>query len=303
MTLYADILLLVNGTMNVLILWIVVKLMRNRLSGGKKVRYSRIITGGLSMALLHGIFLFTHTSAIRPLLASLVILTAGILIIFYPIRLKYFFIAILLAYTASFAVGGLGMGLFYLTDFPYAVSVISRDLTGMAAQLPWYLPVICVLLSYISIKLGLRAAERIARRRQSLCPVQIFLGGDAVCFNALVDTGHCLKEPISQFPVIIAEFEQVRLFLPEGLRLLFHEKRENYLHSLAQREPDPFSARLRMIPFTSLGRANGMLIGFRPDGVTVGEQPSVSDVVIGIYNNRLTRDGRYQGLLSPELVS
>ncbi len=58
-----------------------------------------------------------------------------------------------------------------------------------------------------------------------------------------------------------------------------------------------------MIPFKSLGRANGMLIGFKPDRVAVGADASRSDVVIGIYNSRLTRDGRYQGLLAPELVA
>jgi stage II sporulation protein GA (sporulation sigma-E factor processing peptidase) len=55
-----------------------------------------------------------------------------------------------------------------------------------------------------------------------------------------------------------------------------------------------------MIPFSSLGRTNGMMIGFRPDAVIVGEK--ISDVVIGIYNSRLCRDGRYQGLLGPELI-
>jgi hypothetical protein len=48
-----------------------------------------------------------------------------------------------------------------------------------------------------------------------------------------------------------------------------------------------------------------MLIGFKPDSVTVAgvAHAARSDVVIGIYNNRLTRDGRYQGLLAPELVA
>jgi hypothetical protein len=49
-----------------------------------------------------------------------------------------------------------------------------------------------------------------------------------------------------------------------------------------------------------------MLVGFRPDRVTVRddmEKQARQDVIIGIYNDKLTRDGRYQGLLSAELVN
>jgi stage II sporulation protein GA (sporulation sigma-E factor processing peptidase) len=58
-----------------------------------------------------------------------------------------------------------------------------------------------------------------------------------------------------------------------------------------------------MIPFSSLGKTNGMLVGFRPDCVKVEGMENKPDVVIGIYNDRLCRDGRYRGLLSPELVA
>jgi len=57
-----------------------------------------------------------------------------------------------------------------------------------------------------------------------------------------------------------------------------------------------------MIPFNSIGKTSGMLIGFRPDQVMVGAKNSRQDVVIGIYNDKLTPDGRYQALLSPDLL-
>jgi len=104
--------------------------------------------------------------------------------------------------------------------------------------------------------------------------------------------------------VIIAEFEHIKEFLPDGLRILFYEKQENDLQGLLANQDSAFYNRIRMIPFSSLGRANGMLIGFRPDRVCVeGKKDTPIDVIVGIYNAKLCRDGRYQGLVSPELVS
>jgi stage II sporulation protein GA (sporulation sigma-E factor processing peptidase) len=164
------------------------------------------------------------------------------------------------------------------------------------------LALIGIVLSYIAIKFALKAAERLTLKKQMLCNVYISLGENVCNFDALVDTGHSLKEPLSQSPVIIAEFRQVEQLLPECLKILFHEKLESDLTVLLSIREESFYNRIRMIPFTSLGRNNGMLIGFRPDFVRV-EGGEKTDVIIGIYNDNLCRDGRYCGLLSPELVA
>jgi stage II sporulation protein GA (sporulation sigma-E factor processing peptidase) len=284
--------------MNSLILWVVAKLMRKRAS------FLHIAAGGLAMALLHGILLFARSVYIHPLAASVFILSIGVVTALRPKSPRQFLFMMLLGYASSFTVGGLGMGLFYLTDLPYAVSVISADMTGVGSALPWYLPVICVLFVYLSIKLCLHLVERITLKRQLTCCIQVFVGDSAASFDALVDTGHSLTEPISKFPVIVVEFDRIKKFLPDNLKLLFFEKQENNLPAILQlpMESPAFWRRLRMIPFASLGRANGMLIGFRPDKVQVGEAAYTSNVIIGIYNHCLTSNGRYQGLISPELV-
>jgi stage II sporulation protein GA (sporulation sigma-E factor processing peptidase) len=294
MTLYADVLLAVNFVMNSLILWVVSKCIR------KRVKPLRLLAGGLSAALLHGILLFTVSEHIHPLIASVFILSAGVAVSFCPARPRLFFTCMVTAYLSSFAIGGLGMGLFYLTDFPYALHILSTDMAGLRQSLPWFIPVICVLSVYLLIKLGMHIVERHTIKKQALCPVQVFLGDAAVCFDALIDTGHNLKEPISQSPVIVAEFDRVKKLLPDGLKVMFFENQEIHLQSLIHKQTE-FHTRLRMIPFTSLGRTHGMLVGFKPDKVHIGEHNPIN-AVIGIYNNRLTRDGRYQGLVSPELM-
>jgi stage II sporulation protein GA (sporulation sigma-E factor processing peptidase) len=303
MTLYADILFIINFMMNAFVLWLSGKILRCR----RKVRW--YITGAAVMAAL-------YTAALAlPLLqrvnifaAQAVILAAGVAVTFFPSGWRAFAKCMLAAYLVSFVIGGLGMALFFLTDLPYAVRYIAADLGAFSRAVSWQLAVTGAALSYVLIKLTVYVLERRALKRQMLCHVEVSMEEASVTFHALVDTGHSLREPITRSPVIVAEFDEVKPFLPEGLRQLFYEKREHNLTDLLLGHREDFYTRLRMVPFTSLGRANGMLVGFRPDRVTVQPQDEASphtrqDIIIGIYNDKLTRDGRYRGLLSADLVA
>jgi stage II sporulation protein GA (sporulation sigma-E factor processing peptidase) len=301
MTLYADILFLINFIMNAFVLWLAFKITRS----ARKRRWW--MAGGAVMALLYALLLVIEPlRGLNMVMAQTAILAAGVFVAFYPRDLRAFLKQMLVTYLISFTVGGLGMALFYLTDLPYALHYIAADIGAFSRAVSWQLALTGMALSYAFIKLGQFLLERRSLKKQMLCSVQISSSDTNVSLTALVDTGHSLREPISQAPVIVAEFERVKPFLPEGLQKLFSEKRENDLTGLLLGQENAFYTRLRMIPFTSLGRKSGMLVGFRPDKVMVRDENEVrtrQDIVIGIYNDRFTRDGRYQGLLSSELVS
>jgi len=299
MTLYADMLFLVNFVMNAFVLWVVSKITRS------KKKALRLIIGSVVMSLLYTLLIAVEALRFaNVVLSSIVILTVGVLITFRPDRVRVFLKLMLVSYSISFAVGGLGMSLFFLTDIPYAVHFIANDREGFAQAISWQLVLVGAVISYVLIKIGLKVAERHSLKRQMLCNVEIFLGEMGTSFDALVDTGHSLREPLSRSHVIIAEFEHVKDILPDGLKVLFYEKQENNLTDLQTMADCAFYKRVRMIPFTSIGRTNGMLIGFRPDHVTLeGVQEPAGDIIIGIYNDKLCSDGRYQGLLSPELIA
>ena len=299
LTIYADILWLVNFIMNGFVLWVLSKLARTP----RKARW--ILAGAGIMAFMYTLLIiFEPLRFINIALASVAILAVGVALAFHPRGIRPFVKLMITAYVISFTIGGVGMALFFLTDLPYALYFIAADWDGFARTVSWQLALVGMAVSYIIIKLILRLLERHTLKRQLLCNVQVFIGEQDCSFDALVDTGHSLKEPISQSPVIIAEFELIKTFLPDGLKVLFYEKQENDLLQFISSREESFYNRIRMVPFTSIGRNNGMLIGFRPDRVKVqGGKDTPPDVVIGIYNDTLCRDGRYRGLLSPELVA
>jgi len=303
MTLYADILFGVNFIMNAFILFLTARILRI----GR--RWYWVLAGAGLMAGLYTVLLaLPALRSVNVFVAQVGILAAGIGLAFAPRGWRLFLRYMLVTYVISFTVGGLGMALFFLTDLPYAVRYIAADLGAFSRAVSWQLAVTGMVLSYGLIKLGQYFIERRTLRRQMLCNVEIALDDGRVAFDALVDTGHSLREPITQAPVIVAEFDQVAAFLPEGLRQLFSSKQEAQLGALLAEADDAFYARLRMVPFTSIGKENGMLVGFRPDSVTVvPEEENTTqprqDIIIGIYNSKLTRDGRYRGLVGAELVA
>ena len=64
-------------------------------------------------------------------------------------------------------------------------------------------------------------------------------------------------------------------------------------------------SKLKFIPFSSLGKQNGMLLGIKPDYIKVisNETETVNkNVIIGIYNKSLTKRGEYRALVGIDLI-
>ena len=64
-------------------------------------------------------------------------------------------------------------------------------------------------------------------------------------------------------------------------------------------------SKLKFIPFSSLGKQNGMLLGIKPDYIKVisNETETVNEnVIIGIYNKSLTKRGEYRALVGIDLI-
>ena len=285
MEIYVDVLMLVNFVMNSFILWAAAVL--NRL----KPRYIRLCAGGFVMALMYVlIMILLPFNWLLSIISSLLMLSLGILIALKPANIRAFLRQLFTGYICSFTIGGLGMMLFY-------------RLNGLT----WTLLIVCIVCAYALTKFAVRLVEGITIKKQMLCPVTIYIGEEEMSLQALVDTGHSLHDPLNNAPVIIAEFDSVKDLLPDGMRLMFYEHQENDLSGiLTASAGSRFYERIRMIPYMSLGLSNGMMVGFRPDKVALStsqKELTHKDVVVGIYNKKLSSEGRYQGLISPELVA
>src|SRR5690606_11130400 len=177
-------------------------------------------------------------------------------------------------------------GVFYIKDFPIRFLILGITLSFILIK---------YVFNYLQIKLG---------KSDVLTNVIINLNNKQANIVALVDTGNSLKEPISQRPVIIVEFFAIKDLLPERVQNLFLENENLDLDVITDIMIESVDEiKLRVIPFKAIGTENGMLLGFKPDEILIineaTEKKIEEEIVVGIYNNKLSNDNKYKGLLNP----
>jgi stage II sporulation protein GA (sporulation sigma-E factor processing peptidase) len=140
-----------------------------------------------------------------------------------------------------------------------------------------------------------------------LVPVKIAFDNRKIDLSALIDTGNSLKDPLTNIPVMVVEFKALEELLPIEIKSIFENSREDDLNCITTTiSKSKWFSRFRLIPFSSLGKENGMLLGFKPDYVEIGEdeeKKDIKNVIVGIYNRSLSRNEKYKALLGPDLVA
>lgn len=134
-----------------------------------------------------------------------------------------------------------------------------------------------------------------------LYPLEVHWDSRTVFLTALLDTGNTLTDPLTKTPVILVELEVFKPYLPPELLIVLEQLQKGNLASVWDL-PTGWEGRFRVVPFHGVGKNDGMLIGFRPDQVVIGQQPHsirCDQVVIALYQNILSPEGIYQGLIPP----
>lgn len=133
-----------------------------------------------------------------------------------------------------------------------------------------------------------------------LCSIKININKKFVYIKAIIDTGNFLRDPISKVPVIVVEKQALLDLVPNCIL--------DNLDKIINGENIDFGeyiSKIRLIPFTSLGKENGILIGIKADEVLVELEEnniSINNVIIGIYNGNLSRNGKYKALIGLDLL-
>lgn len=153
----------------------------------------------------------------------------------------------------------------------------------------------------------LKFYQKRINKENFLTSIAIGLKDKEVNLVALIDTGNSLKEPISQKPVIIAEYSALETILPQSIKNIYLNNEELDLNIIGKiMEEIGDDIRLRLIPFKSIGNDSGILVGFKPDIIKIYLEDEVKkladETIVAIYNDKLAADEEYSGLLHPEIL-
>lgn len=272
MTVYADILMLLNLYIDFFLLLAVRRFL------GLQVRGRRLVLGALTGGLLSLTALLGWEGPLSLLLgaATALAVTAAA---FAPLPLRRYLRA-----TACFwlcTLGLAGLVLFLLRFFaPRGVTLLGSVLYF---DLSPGLLFACTLGAYGSYALARRLlpAGRSALRCRWLTIVR---GECSVRVYAKADTGNALREPFSGLPVIVCQRDALESLAPPGV--------------LSYPGSDSPAPGLRLVPFASLG-GEGLLPAFRPDRVLAGDLPA-ADCYVALCPRSLSA-GEYQALYDPAL--
>jgi stage II sporulation protein GA (sporulation sigma-E factor processing peptidase) len=225
-----------------------------------------------------------------------------IIVTFTPDKFRDFFKLISIFYIISLAFGGAAFFLFYITG-----SGIIANGTFYIRDFPLSLLISAFALCYILLVYCWDYIQSRILKNQLKYNIVIEIDGKSAGIDAIIDTGNSLKDPISNLPVIVVEYEVLKDLLPRRLSQMFRDSGGNvdYERLCSIMDNADWIYRVRLIPFSSLGKQNGMLVGVKPDKVRINHSKfsrEISNVIVGIYNNKISKDGDYKALLYPEIL-
>ena len=131
----------------------------------------------------------------------------------------------------------------------------------------------------------------------TLCDLEIFFKGKVIKLKTLVDSGNLLKEPISNQDVIVVQKSSLEDLIDKKI---LNEATSMIKGSLiGDMSKELYEYKFKVIPFSSLGNENGVLIGFKPDYIKIYSDEEIikKDVIIGIYDGALSKTNLYTSLI------
>lgn len=284
---YADLTFVINFVMDFCILWATGKL------SGIKISYPRLFVAST----LGGIYAVGYLFAEMAFLYSLpmkVIFSALIIILgLWPRNWSNFKKALLYFYGISFLVAGATIAtsfLFHSNQYTFSFSYM------------WLLGgIFCALLIgiYGEKYLSQRIIPNLLKFR-----VHLKFAGLSCEGEGFLDTGNGLRDPLTNKPVLVAEYNLIRTCLPEDIKRVMDNSisEEEMLDQLIR---SSWATRLRLIPFTSIGKRNGLLIGIRADEVKLNNGNNTilhKNIIVGIYLDKISNEGSYQMLIPSEII-
>lgn len=285
MTIYLDIVLLENIVLNYIILLSTAIISKSKIIMWR-ILYSSII-GGI-YAILNYI---SSVEFIINILFKIFVSIIMIRIAFKEYNWKINLKQVTFFYLTSFTFGGIAFMLLYFIN-PQNIIMNGNHFVG---TYPIKIAVLAGGVGFIIITIVTQYVKNRITEKSMICDLEIFYNGNTRKIKTMLDTGNLLKEPITNADVVIVEKESLFGIVSKDIL----ENVNNIVKGKWISNDNMHSYKLKLIPFSSLGNENGLLLGFKPDYIKIYREEEYfrNDIIIGIYNGKLTRNNMYTSLI------
>ena len=285
MIIYVDIVFLENIIINYIII------LSTAIISKSKIKHFNIflassVGGAFAIANYLLDFSLKENVLIKILLSILIVLIA-----FQANDLYKLFKQLVFFYLVSFTYGGIAfMLLFFISP--------KNRFKGMN---PIRITVLASVLGVIIIMIISKLLRDRLMKKEMLCDLEIFYNGKSRKIKSMIDTGNLLKEPITMADVIIVEKDSLNGIISENIL----DNIGSIIDGKWIEAECVCSYKIKIIPFSSLGNDNGILIGFKPDYIKIYCDNEIvrNDVLIGIYDGILSKSNLFTSLIGLDVIN
>ena len=243
----------------------------------------------------------TEISIFTSIILKTVLALIIVYVAFNPQNIKKMCKQVAIFYLTSFIFGGVALYLIYYIK-PQEIFMKNGIFVG-----DYVLKVIMIgaIVAFIIIKISFKIIKTKINPKDMYCKIKFKLNDKLIETKALIDTGNLVKEPITNIPVIIVESTLLEEALPIQILKNLDKILCGDLCQISEEIQEKYVSKLRCIPFSSLGKQNGMLLGIRINQLQVENEDEIkisNNVIIGIYDKSLTKRGEYRALIGIELL-
>ena len=294
MTIYVDVVLIENLLMNYIILFatgVILKI---------KINHIRLVLASLVGAIYTIIAYISNLRIYSNFFLKLILSVVIIYIAFNPKSVKKLCKFTLIFYLTSFVFGGAAFALIYIVK-PQDI-LRNNGLVLNTNSLKTIF--ISAIIAFAIIIIGFKVVKNKISAKDMYCNIKIILNQKEIETKAMIDTGNFLREPITNTPVIVVEHTLLYDCMPKEILNHLETILGGDFSEIPDKVREEYISRLKVIPFSSLGKQNGMLLGIKADKVIIKsdeEEKENDNVIIGIYDKSLTKRGEYRALLGIEL--
>ncbi len=295
MTIYIDVIILENLIMNYIILY------ATTIVSKTKVGQIRIILSSMIGTIYLVISFVSQMQIYSSIFLKIVLSIVMVYIAFRPQDIKKLLKHLVMFYLVSFVFGGAVLSLLY---FIKPQELIMKDGLFLGTY-PLKTVFLGGIVGFIIIKIAIRLIKIKFSKTDMIYNLQITLNDKEIKTKGMLDTGNLLKEPITNTPVIIVEHTLLYDSLPKEILNNLNNILSGDFANVPKEIEDEYAYKLKIIPFASLGKENGMLVGIKADKVIVQNEElekKIDKVIIGIYNKSLTKRGEYRALIGIDMI-
>lgn len=295
MTVYIDVVFLENLILNVIILYATSLIAKINL---KIIRTLISASIGSIYAIMYYIFqIGLYSNIIFKFVLSVIM----IYVAFNPKEFKTLLKVLILFYLTSFVFGGASLSVIYLVN-AQRINIQNGMIIGKYTMNTIFMGII---IAFIVIVIAFKIIKSKISKNDLFCDIRFKINNKEIKTKAMLDTGNLLKEPITNIPVVVVEHKLLYDVIPNEILDNIENILGGDLEDISDEVKSDYISKLKVIPFTSLGKQNGILLGIKADELIVEEMNSekkIDNVIIGIYNKELSKKRTYSALIGIDVI-